>query len=998
MILNKFIKHPNRTQKVSRDTLQNHDMDTLIIQVDCHATPQLGITVISPLSSSRQKFHSSNKHSLGGEGGLQIAEIQPGSVIARNGQFRIGDIIVEANGVNLQRRSFPEAELVLRDIMIKQAAITPLMLKVMRNSSISSSSPSMTSTSGSQATFLDSNRALKQDARVQNVPNGIATKTNMTLQHNSPKKASTTPSSSQNKTPRHLIGVLNTRKIGNKHRITLTKGKEGGFGIKIAERDHMVSPNRPKYITAITSNGSAYKDGRLKEGDMLLELNGLDITNRSQPEVTKMLKSVQIGDSVEFVVSRQEDDSMDRVTDDPLRDYVNTDSFVNDDLKLKEQEQSLIDLDFSTAPEVVATQTKTTQPIEKKLESLLTSPMANIDGPGNYVYDVPLNDSKSAGLGLYLKYPTLNGRDLGVWIENVITGGAAWKDGRLQPNDQILAINGINLTGLSNADASETLTAAVSRGGPEATSHTVRLNILRRDSADVARILHGTNNKFVHSDTPPDSVSRSISSRNNEDNSDRFTLKQVDDDDGSANAKNLERLIADQTTNFHINNDINSDINTQSKFIDNLEFSQNAKPPSATQSCDEESLIGATTGEEAFQRNGFGRQSISEKRHAQLMAQNTDTFKRSQRGREANKRQQNDHEHANATPIEFMTNNNSIAAAQPLPFVNSNGYTIDIPNVMPEPNGVYVARNEHDNQAMYAHEVTHPTYNANSTHIMNDTYRREMPVDVQIASSVDVRVNGSAHVPYTPLSHLHPAQPMQAINYGLSVPYLPKPEAYDCSVYVPNNSFSHTGNLNNYMQRFQQPVYPAAGYHHMHHYNNPCNGCPCNNHLPQMLSTSQFQRPNYPNLPSTTDYSYYNPVLKRSDSPEDIQNQQHKFYMREGLVVPRAGTVRVARNRKLNDSFRAAVDRSYEGATNYQRYNYTDDNLINHPTNVNRNNVASNTNIETSVQRPQQSSRISDERGEHSKKNPSLISKFLKLNIMKKPKKRDSVSRSHNSR
>lgn len=282
---------------------------------------------------------------------------------------------------------------------------------------------------------------------------------------------------------RHLY----SRRIGTKHCVRLRKSSDGGFGIKIAERDNMFGTNRPIYITAITTTGSAYRDGRLKEGDMLLEVNGVDLSGKSQPEVTKMLKGVGINETVEFVVSRQN----------------------------------------------------------------------NMDGPGIYVYDIPLNDTKSAGLGLYLKYPTSNGKDLGVWIEKVITGGAAWKDGRLQPDDQILAINGINLLVLSNTDATDTLMAAVSRGiGPEATANTIRLNIKRRDPSVVAKILQGA-------------------------------------------------LHGSQSSN---------DTQTQASM----------------QSWDDES----TTGEERFQRDGFGRQSMSEKRHAQLMATNTDTFKRNQKLRE----------------------------------------------------------------------------------------------------------------------------------------------------------------------------------------------------------------------------------------------------------------------------------------------------------------------------------------------------------------------------
>ena len=43
--------------------------------------------------------------------------------------------------------------------------------------------------------------------------------------------------------------------------------------------------------------------------------------------------------------------------------------------------------------------------------------------------------------------------DLGIFIKTVINGGAASKDGRLRPNDQLVNINGFSLLGKSNEDA-----------------------------------------------------------------------------------------------------------------------------------------------------------------------------------------------------------------------------------------------------------------------------------------------------------------------------------------------------------------------------------------------------------------------------------------------------------------------------------------------------------------------------------------------------------------
>jgi len=43
--------------------------------------------------------------------------------------------------------------------------------------------------------------------------------------------------------------------------------------------------------------------------------------------------------------------------------------------------------------------------------------------------------------------------DLGIFVKTVINGGAASKDGRLKPNDQLININGFSLLGKSNEEA-----------------------------------------------------------------------------------------------------------------------------------------------------------------------------------------------------------------------------------------------------------------------------------------------------------------------------------------------------------------------------------------------------------------------------------------------------------------------------------------------------------------------------------------------------------------
>ena len=51
--------------------------------------------------------------------------------------------------------------------------------------------------------------------------------------------------------------------------------------------------------------------------------------------------------------------------------------------------------------------------------------------------------------------------DLGIFVKNVIHGGAASKDGRLRQNDQLVNINGISLLGKANSHSMKTLRTAM---------------------------------------------------------------------------------------------------------------------------------------------------------------------------------------------------------------------------------------------------------------------------------------------------------------------------------------------------------------------------------------------------------------------------------------------------------------------------------------------------------------------------------------------------------
>ncbi|XP_056286981.1 par-3 family cell polarity regulator beta a isoform X2 [Pseudoliparis swirei] len=238
-----------------------------------------------------------------------------------------------------------------------------------------------------------------------------------------PRPQSQSPRAGQSPVPgqNHPLG----RKSSKKMKIDLKKGGEG-LGFTVVTRDSAAHGPGPILVKSILPRGAAVKDGRLQPGDRILEVNGVDMTGRSQEELVAMLRSTRQGENVCVVVARQEDVFLPR--------------------ELKGEEDGSLVLE---------------------------------DGREQLMYEIPLNESGSAGLGVSLKgnKSRETGEDLGIFIKSIIHGGAAHKDSRLNVNDQMIAVNGESLLGHSNHAAMETLRRSMSSEGNA--RGTIQLVVLR---------------------------------------------------------------------------------------------------------------------------------------------------------------------------------------------------------------------------------------------------------------------------------------------------------------------------------------------------------------------------------------------------------------------------------------------------------------------------------------------------------------------------------------
>ncbi|NWX99667.1 PAR3L protein, partial [Nothoprocta ornata] len=348
--------------------------------------------------------------------GLLIRGIEENSRSRRDGLFQENECIVKINHVDLTDKTFAQAQDIFRQAMKFQNVILEILPPYSRDQYEKSVIAPL---------FLDNEEGVPK-TKIPPPVHPKPTLRTIKLSGTSGLEAGVQATLQQTKSPNlprlcrkpsspslsPLLGFGN-KKNAKKIKIDLKKGPEG-LGFTVVTRDSSVHGPGPIFVKNILPKGAAVKDGRLQSGDRILEVNGRDITGRTQEELVAMLRSTKQGETVSLVVARQED------------------AFLPRELK-GEPNCSIL------SPE-------TTEQL---------------------TFEIPLNDSGSAGLGVSLKgnKSRETGADLGIFIKSIIHGGAAFKDGRLRVNDQLVAVNGESLLGKSNHEAMETLRRSMSMEG-----------------------------------------------------------------------------------------------------------------------------------------------------------------------------------------------------------------------------------------------------------------------------------------------------------------------------------------------------------------------------------------------------------------------------------------------------------------------------------------------------------------------------------------------------
>uniref|UniRef100_A0A8C2WP25 Par-3 family cell polarity regulator n=1 Tax=Cyclopterus lumpus TaxID=8103 RepID=A0A8C2WP25_CYCLU len=535
----------------------------------------LGIHVL-PLSSQDARTQ-----------GLLVKRLEHGGKAEQERLFQENDCIVKINQGDIRHLRFEQAQNIFKQAMrgtVILFHVVPAAMKrqyelLMAQTELSPAQPNRVRFSQVSLQLGDS-ASLVGGAMPRSGPQPGPNRRYATLPHTLVARTSSVTSPSlQRRISTNLSASSYTKNKGRRFNIQLKKGPEG-LGFSITSRDVPIGGSAPIYVKNILPRGAAIQDGRLKAGDRLLEVSGVDLNGKSQEEVVALLRATAMGGTVNLLVIRPED---------------------------------------SLLPREVVSRKPTPHSEIRIEEDMVLTP----DGTQEFMtFEIPLSDSGSAGLGVSVKgnRSKENHADLGIFVKSIINGGAASKDGRLRVNDQLIAVNGESLHGMTNQDAMETLRTSMSVEGN------------KRGMIQLIVVRHVSKNNEEAPASPPvrehpvnsllENHERRIS------NSVYETIEDVD-----SNSPSLANMIG-RIGNFRLSPTVNmpqddvvmieddrppllpahlSDQSSSSSHEDmgfETRLQHYSTAPSLSPDADADP-------DDSFQREGFGRQSVSEKRTKQ---------------------------------------------------------------------------------------------------------------------------------------------------------------------------------------------------------------------------------------------------------------------------------------------------------------------------------------------------------------------------------------------
>ncbi|KAM4623819.1 syntaxin-binding protein 4 [Polymixia lowei] len=240
------------------------------------------------------------------------------------------------------------------------------------------------------------------------------------------------------------------------------------------------------YIKRVVAGGLAALDGRLRSGDLILDVNNISLVGVTNERAVEILRTASFSNHMSLLVAR--DDESRREFSELMEKYISNNITPSGRIsptqlstgKLTDTASSSSS-SRSESPQLLSPKEGVTAythgPQYAPIPSYSACPYA-AHAPANVFSDSVIQlicVSKGTGLGLVIKGGANRAEGPMVLIQEIVPGGDCQKDGRLQAGDQLVSINKESLIGVTYEEARSILTRTKLRPDP-----TVEIAFIRR--------------------------------------------------------------------------------------------------------------------------------------------------------------------------------------------------------------------------------------------------------------------------------------------------------------------------------------------------------------------------------------------------------------------------------------------------------------------------------------------------------------------------------------